>query len=50
MSKKKNPKTKTWLEVFQSQRKEFPQGCCVTRIIPNARHKKPKYKLKEWEE
>lgn len=45
MSKsKKKQQPKTWAEVFQSQRKEFPQGYCVTRIIPDKRHKKPKYK------
>lgn len=50
MSKKKNQKPKTWIEVFQSERKEFPQGYCVTRIIPDKRHKKPKHKGKELEE
>lgn len=51
MSKTKNPKTKTWVEVFQSERKEFPQGYCVTRIIPNKSkyNRKPKYGKKEWE-
>lgn len=50
MSKKKTPKKKTWVEVFQSERKEFPQGYCVTRIIPDKRNKKPKHKGKELEE
>ena len=50
MSKKKNPKTKTWIEVFQSERKEFPMGYCVTRIIPDKRFKKPKHKGRELEE
>lgn len=51
MSKsKKKQQPKTWTEVFQSQRKEFPQGYCVTRIIPDKRHKKPKYKEREYEE
>ena len=51
MSKsKKKQQPKTWTEVFQSQRKEFPQGYCVTRIIPDKRHKKPKYKGRELEE
>lgn len=49
MSKKKSVKRKTWIEVFQSERRESPQGYCVTRVIPDKRHKKPKYKLKEWE-
>lgn len=45
MSKsKKKQQPKTWAEVFQFQRKEFPQGYCVTRIIPDKRFKKPKYK------
>lgn len=49
MSKKsKNVNPKTWVEVFQGQRKEFPQGCAVTRIIPDKRFKKPKYK-KDWD-
>jgi len=47
MSKKK---CKTWTEIFQSERKQFPQGCCVTRVIPDKRNKKPKYKLKEFNE
>ena len=50
MSKKKNPKQKTWVEVFQSERKEFPRGYCVTRIIPDKRKKKPKHKGRELEE
>ena len=47
MSKKRNPKTKTWIEVFQSERKTFPMGYCVTRIIPYKRHKTPKHKGRE---
>ena len=52
MSKKKNPKTKTWVEVFQSERKEFPQGYCVTRIIPpkTAYKRKQKHKGRELED
>lgn len=46
MSKKQKPTPKTWVEVFQSERKEFPQGCCVTRIIPDKRNKKLKHKGK----
>lgn len=45
---KKKTRIKTYIEISQSVRREFPQGCCVTRIIPDKRHKKPKYKLKEW--
>ena len=44
MSKsKKKQQPKTWVEVFQTERKEFPQGYCVTRIIPD----KTKYNRKE---
>ena len=49
MSKKPKQSLKTWVEVFQGQRKEFPQGCAVTRVIPDKRFKKPKYK-KGWDE
>jgi hypothetical protein len=49
MSKKKN-RPKTWVEVFQAERKEFPQGYCVTRIIPDKRRKKSKHKGREFEE
>jgi hypothetical protein len=47
MSKPK-AKPKTWVEVVQSQRREFPAGCCVTKVIPDKRKKPPKYKNK-WE-
>ena len=49
MSKVKKPKTKTWIEVFQSERREFPQGYCVTRVIPNktAYNRKLKHKGRE---
>jgi len=47
MSKKQKPKS--YVEIFQSQRREFPQGYCVTRIIPDKRHKKPKHKGREYE-
>ena len=49
MSKVRNPKTKTWIEVFQSERKEFPQGYCVTRIIPSKTiyNRKQKHKRRE---
>ena len=50
MGKKKLPKSKTWIEVFQSERRQFPQGYCVTRTIPDKRRKKPKHKGKELEE
>lgn len=44
---KRNSKPKTWVEVFQAERKKFPQGYCVTRIIPDKRRKKPKHKGRE---
>lgn len=47
MSKKKNPKTYT--EIFQKERRSFPQGYCVTRIIPDKRNRKPKHKGRELE-
>ena len=49
MSKKGNRKPKTWVEVFQSERKEFPMGYCVTRVIPNktAYNRKQKHKGRE---
>ena len=49
MSKTKSQNKKTWIEVFMSERKEFPQGCCVTRIIPNknAYNRKQKHKGRE---
>ncbi len=47
---KKQKKVKTYTEIFQSERKEFPQGYCVTRIIPDKRNKKPKHKGRELED
>lgn len=48
MSKKKRKrKPKTRVEVFQSGRKTFPPGSCVTKVIPDKRHKQPKHKNKE---
>jgi len=49
MSKKKKQKPKTWVEVFQSERKTFPKGYCVSRVIEDKRNKSPKHK-KGWEE
>ena len=47
MSKQRNQKPKTWVEVFQSERKVFPQGYCVTRVREDKRKKQPKYKGRE---
>lgn len=49
MVKKAKQKPKTWTEIFQAQRREFPQGYCVTRVISDKRFKKPKHKEKEWD-
>ena len=43
------PVVKTYTEIFMGQRKTFPQGCAVTRVIPDKRFKKPKYKGRDWE-
>ena len=40
---------KTYTEIFRSERKTFPQGCAVTRVIPDKRRKPPKHKGREWE-
>lgn len=47
MSKKSNPKVKTWAEVFQSERKSWGNVNPVTRVIPDKRFKKPKHKERE---
>ena len=49
MSKRGKQKPKSWIEVFQAERKTFPEGYCVTRIREDKRRKKPKHKLKEYE-
>lgn len=49
MSKKNHPKTKTWVEVFQGERRNWGEINPVTRIIPDKRFKKPKYKGRDWE-
>lgn len=49
MMKKSKCSPKTWTEVFQAQRKQFSQGYCVTRIIPDKRFKKPKHKERTYE-
>lgn len=42
MSKKKN-KQKSWVEVFQGERKDWGAINPVTRVIPDKRKKKEKY-------
>jgi len=46
---KKTKKTKTWVEVFQSERKTWGNVNPATKVIPDKRFKKPKYKGKDWE-
>lgn len=46
----KKGKTKTWIEVFQSERKTWGNVNPVTRVVPDKRFKKPKHKLKGWDE
>lgn len=45
----KQKKVKTNVEIFMGMRKDW--GCVnpVTRVIPDKRFKKPKYKGKEWD-
>jgi len=49
MSKKQSQKVKTWVEIVKSERRVFPQGYCVTRIIPDKRNRKPKHKRREFD-
>lgn len=46
---KKLQKTKSFSEIFQHTRKSWGNVNPVTRVIPDKRFKKPKYKGKEWE-
>lgn len=43
MKKAKN-QAKTWVEVFQTERKSWGNVNPVTKVIPDKRFKKPKYK------
>ena len=47
---KKKTTVKSYIEIFKGERKTFPQGCAVTRIIPDKTKytRKTKHKLKEW--
>lgn len=40
---------KSNVEIFMSQRKDWGNVNPVTRVIPDKRFKKPKYKGKEWD-
>ena len=45
MSKKKKSQTREQWQVIAGQRREWPQGFSpITRVIPDKRNKKPKYK------
>lgn len=43
----KQKKVKTYVEIFQTQRKSWGNMNPVTKVIPDKRFKKPKYKGKE---
>ena len=45
----KQKKVKTYTEIFRAERKSWGMVNPVTRVIPDKRHKKPKYK-KGWNE
>lgn len=47
--KKDKREPKTWVEVFQNERKTWDNVNPVTKIIPDKRFKKPKHKEKDWE-
>lgn len=50
MSRKGKQKSKTWVEIFQTERKSFPEGYCVTRVREDKRKKPPKHKGRELDE
>lgn len=45
----KKVKVKSNIEIFMSQRKSWGNVNPVTRVIPDKRFKKPKYKGRDWE-
>ena len=45
----KQKKLKTCSEIFMGQRKTWGNVNPVTKVIPDKRFKKPKYKGKEWD-
>lgn len=45
----KQKKVKTYVEIFQGQRKSWGSVNPVTKVIPDKRFKKPKYKGRDWE-
>lgn len=51
MSKnKKNSKPRTYVEIYQSVRKDWGNVNPVTRVIPDKRRKPPKHKNKSWDD
>ena len=46
---KNKTKVKTYTEIFCSERKSWGDVNPVTRVIPDKRFKKPKYKGRDWE-
>lgn len=47
MSKKKQPKNKSCADIVMGQRGSWGAVNPVTKVIPDKRHNKPKYKNKE---
>lgn len=45
----KKVKVKSNVEIFMGQRKSWDNVNPVTKVIPDKRFKKPKYKGKEWD-
>lgn len=50
MSKKKNKKEKSMIDLYQSIRKDWNGVNPVSRIVESKKKKKPKYKHKQFEE
>ena len=46
---KKQKQVKSYVEIFQGQRKSWGSVNPVTKVIPDKRFKKPKYKGRDWE-
>lgn len=50
MSKRKKQTPKSFVEIFQSERKTWGNVNPVTKVIPDKRRKPPKHKGKEYDE
>lgn len=46
---KKKASVKTYVDIFKGERKSWGNVNPVTRVIPDKRFKKPKYKGRDWE-